>query len=94
MCDNIRHISYCKLEAKKSLVATELRTEEGLLVPASSLRVGTKSLLYLNTCICKYRASYVAKYIICSLKEQKKEEEDDFLSQDFFFSFLCLSVLF
>ena len=40
VCDNIRHISYCKLKAKKSLVATELRTEEGLLVSASSLRAG------------------------------------------------------
>lgn len=93
VCDNIRHISYCKLEAKKSLVATELRTEEGLLVSASSLRAGTKSLLYLNTCIRKYRASYVAKYIICSLKEQKKEEEDDFLSQDFFFLFMPFSTV-
>lgn len=56
MCDNIRCISYCKLEAKKSLRATALRTEEGLLVSVSSLRAGIKSLLYLNTCLHKYRA--------------------------------------
>ena len=52
VCDNIRCISYCKLEAKKSLRTTAERTEEGLLVSVKSLRAGTKFLLYLN----KYRA--------------------------------------